>query len=131
MLDDYYVWSGCRTAVDEYFAGRTDFTLEFRARVHAVRHWPGEGSGSDVRAELGVGVVVDGLATPVVVSAALVSGIEVFGALPGRSAAHCSKCVTAGSASAGFSSTDSGRSVYEAVSSALPLSANGLVAGCV
>jgi len=38
VLDDYYAWSGCRTAVDEYFAGRTDFTLEFRARVHAVRH---------------------------------------------------------------------------------------------
>lgn len=37
VLDDYYAWSGCRTAVDEYFADRTDFTLEFRARVHAVR----------------------------------------------------------------------------------------------
>jgi asparagine synthase (glutamine-hydrolysing) len=37
VLDDYYAWSGCRTAVDEYFARRTDFTLEFRARVHAVR----------------------------------------------------------------------------------------------
>jgi predicted O-methyltransferase YrrM len=38
VLDDYYVWSGCRTAVDEYFAESTDFTLEFRARLHAVRH---------------------------------------------------------------------------------------------
>lgn len=37
VLDDYYAWSGCRTAVDEYFAERDDFKLEFRARVHAVR----------------------------------------------------------------------------------------------
>lgn len=37
VLDDYYAWSGCRTAVDEYFADRDDFRLEFRARVHAVR----------------------------------------------------------------------------------------------
>ena len=37
VLDDYYAWSGCRTAVDEYFAGREEFRLEFRARVHAVR----------------------------------------------------------------------------------------------
>jgi hypothetical protein len=37
VLDDYYAWSGCRRAVDEYFAGRDDFRLEFRARVHAVR----------------------------------------------------------------------------------------------
>ncbi len=40
VLDDYYAWSGCRTAVDEYFAGRDDFRLEFRARVHAVRRRP-------------------------------------------------------------------------------------------
>lgn len=37
VLDDYYAWSGCRRAVDEYFSGRDDFRLEFRARVHAVR----------------------------------------------------------------------------------------------
>ncbi len=37
VLDDYYAWSGCRTAVDEYFADRDDFKLAFRARVHAVR----------------------------------------------------------------------------------------------
>ena len=37
VLDDYYAWSGCRTAVDEYFADNDDFKLEFRARVHAVR----------------------------------------------------------------------------------------------
>ena len=37
VLDDYYAWSGCRTAVDEYFSSRTDFRLEFRAKVHAIR----------------------------------------------------------------------------------------------
>lgn len=37
VLDDYYAWSGCRRAVDEYFSGRTDFQLELRARAHAVR----------------------------------------------------------------------------------------------
>ncbi|ROR89450.1 TylF/MycF/NovP-related O-methyltransferase [Nocardioides aurantiacus] len=37
VLDDYYHWSGCRTAVDDYFAGRTGFQLEHRARLHVVR----------------------------------------------------------------------------------------------
>ncbi|MGH3361778.1 MAG: TylF/MycF/NovP-related O-methyltransferase, partial [Nocardioides sp.] len=37
VLDDYYAWSGCRTAVDEYFADRSDFQLLFRAKVHAIR----------------------------------------------------------------------------------------------
>lgn len=37
VLDDYYHWSGCRTAVDEYFSGRTGFDLERRARLHVVR----------------------------------------------------------------------------------------------
>ncbi len=37
VLDDYYAWSGCRRAVDEYFSGRDNFRLDFRARVHAVR----------------------------------------------------------------------------------------------
>jgi O-methyltransferase len=39
VLDDYYAWSGCRRAVDEYFADRTgDFHIERRAKVHVVRH---------------------------------------------------------------------------------------------
>lgn len=42
VIDDYYQWSGCRTAVDEYFAGRPGFRLEMRARVHIVRE-PGRG----------------------------------------------------------------------------------------
>ena len=37
VLDDYYAWSGCRTAVDEYFAGRAGFQIERRAKVHVVR----------------------------------------------------------------------------------------------
>jgi hypothetical protein len=37
VLDDYYHWSGCRAAVDEYFAGRDGFRLEHGARLHAVR----------------------------------------------------------------------------------------------
>ena len=37
VFDDYYYWSGCRRAVDEYFADRDGFTLEHRARLHVVR----------------------------------------------------------------------------------------------
>jgi hypothetical protein len=37
VLDDYYQWSGCRDAVDEYFAGRDGFRLERRAKLHVVR----------------------------------------------------------------------------------------------
>ncbi len=37
VLDDYEMWSGCRTAVDEYFAGREGFRLEQRAKMHVIR----------------------------------------------------------------------------------------------
>jgi asparagine synthase (glutamine-hydrolysing) len=37
VLDDYYKWSGCRAAVDEYFAGRREFRLEQRAKLHVIR----------------------------------------------------------------------------------------------
>jgi hypothetical protein len=37
VLDDYNKWSGCRTAVDEYFAGRDGFRLEHGAKLHVVR----------------------------------------------------------------------------------------------
>jgi asparagine synthase (glutamine-hydrolysing) len=37
VVDDYYMWSGCREAVDEYFAGRPGFRVEKRAKVHVVR----------------------------------------------------------------------------------------------
>ncbi len=37
VIDDYYTWSGCRTAVDEYFADRAGFRVEMRAKVHVVR----------------------------------------------------------------------------------------------
>jgi O-methyltransferase len=38
VIDDYTAWSGCRRAVDEYFAGREDrFDWIMRARLHLVR----------------------------------------------------------------------------------------------
>ena len=37
VLDDYTKWSGCRKAVDEYFAGREGFRLEHRTKLHVVR----------------------------------------------------------------------------------------------
>lgn len=38
VIDDYYDWSGCKRAVDEYFADRQDeFDFEQRARLHIVR----------------------------------------------------------------------------------------------
>ena len=37
VLDDYYKWSGCRAAVDEYFAARDGFRLERRAKLHVFR----------------------------------------------------------------------------------------------
>ena len=37
VLDDYYAWSGCRTAVDEYFADRTGYRLEHGTKLHVVR----------------------------------------------------------------------------------------------
>jgi Macrocin-O-methyltransferase (TylF) len=37
VLDDYYKWSGCRKAVDEYFADRDGFRLEHRTKLHVVR----------------------------------------------------------------------------------------------
>ena len=37
VLDDYFHWSGCRKAVDEYFANRPDFVLERRKKLHVVR----------------------------------------------------------------------------------------------
>ena len=40
VLDDYYAWSGCRAAVDEYFADRGDFRLEHRSKLHVIRTPP-------------------------------------------------------------------------------------------
>jgi hypothetical protein len=37
VLDDYYAWSGCRTAVDEYFKDREGWRLEHGSRLHVVR----------------------------------------------------------------------------------------------
>lgn len=37
VLDDYYHWSGCRRAVDEYFHERRGYRLERRVKMHVVR----------------------------------------------------------------------------------------------
>jgi hypothetical protein len=37
VLDDYDHWSGCRRAVDEYFADRPGFRLEHKAKLHVIR----------------------------------------------------------------------------------------------
>jgi hypothetical protein len=37
VIDDYFMWSGCREAVDEYFADRNGYRVEYRAKVHIVR----------------------------------------------------------------------------------------------
>ena len=38
VIDDYYAWSGCTKAVDEYFAGRKDeFLFAKKSRLHITR----------------------------------------------------------------------------------------------
>ena len=37
VVDDYYAWSGCHQAVDDYFRGRDEFRLLERAKLHVVR----------------------------------------------------------------------------------------------
>jgi hypothetical protein len=37
IIDDYGAWSGCRTAVDEFLAGRDDVRVEQRSRLHLVK----------------------------------------------------------------------------------------------
>lgn len=38
VIDDYNDWSGCKTAVDSYFANRKDeFTFMMKSRLHIVR----------------------------------------------------------------------------------------------
>ncbi|WP_428347915.1 TylF/MycF/NovP-related O-methyltransferase [Nocardioides sp.] len=37
VLDDYYFWEGSRAAVTDYFAGRSGFRIEHRAKAHVVR----------------------------------------------------------------------------------------------
>lgn len=38
VIDDYHTWSGCRRAVDQYFADtRQDFRFEGESRLHIVR----------------------------------------------------------------------------------------------
>lgn len=37
VLDDYYAWSGCRKAVDDYFKDRDGFRLVKRAKLHVIK----------------------------------------------------------------------------------------------
>ena len=37
VIDDYYKWSGCRTAVDEYLAEPRGLRVEHRSKLHLVR----------------------------------------------------------------------------------------------
>jgi hypothetical protein len=37
VLDDYYMWSGCRAAVDEFLDEHDGFRREERAKLHLVR----------------------------------------------------------------------------------------------
>jgi hypothetical protein len=37
VLDDYDHWSGCRTAVDEYFADRSGYRFEHKSKLHVIR----------------------------------------------------------------------------------------------
>lgn len=37
VIDDYYSWSGCHRAVNDYFKGRREFHLLERAKLHVVR----------------------------------------------------------------------------------------------
>lgn len=45
VVDDYYKWSGCRRAVDEYFEGRTGYEFVKHGRLHVVK-------SADVRSRL-------------------------------------------------------------------------------
>ena len=37
VVDDYDIWSGCKAAVDEYFADRPGFRLEHGTKLHVIR----------------------------------------------------------------------------------------------
>ena len=37
VVDDYYAWSGCRRAVDDYFENRDGYRLLRRAKLHVVK----------------------------------------------------------------------------------------------
>jgi asparagine synthase (glutamine-hydrolysing) len=38
VIDDYYAWSGCKKAVDEYFSGKSaEFDFVRKSRLHIVR----------------------------------------------------------------------------------------------
>ena len=37
VIDDYDSWSGCTAAVDEFFAGRSNYRFVHKSRLHIVK----------------------------------------------------------------------------------------------
>ena len=37
VIDDYYNWSGCTRAVDEFFSGRAAYQFVHKSRLHIVK----------------------------------------------------------------------------------------------
>lgn len=37
VIDDYFEWPGCQRAIEDFFAGRSNFVFEWRSRLHVVR----------------------------------------------------------------------------------------------
>lgn len=37
VIDDYYAWSGCKTAVDDYFKDKQEYEFIQKARLHIVK----------------------------------------------------------------------------------------------
>ena len=47
VVDDYFAWTGCRRAVDEFISATTDCTVERRSRLHLIKQ-------NDVRSPMAV-----------------------------------------------------------------------------
>lgn len=37
VIDDYYSWSGCTRAIDEFFAGRNNYRWQHESRLHLIK----------------------------------------------------------------------------------------------
>lgn len=37
VIDDYYTWSGCKKAVDEYFEDKIDYKFIKKSRLHIIK----------------------------------------------------------------------------------------------
>jgi hypothetical protein len=48
VIDDYYAWTGCRKAVDEYFSSKTGYVFETKAeKLHISKQVPLIGQSLD------------------------------------------------------------------------------------